>query len=166
MKSPHARLHALLAATALLLLLPPSRAEPLPDADEREVRAYTLTEAALGKYVQATRALSKVPLACESDNTGVKSLSDAAARIDAVPGARAAVQSAGMTSREYVLFAFSLIENAFASYDLDQPGGKLPPGISMANVEFLRTHQARIEALATETEAAECVEDGNGAGAA
>jgi hypothetical protein len=165
MKSVHARLQALLAATAFLLLLSPSRAEPLPDADEREVRSYTLTEAALGKYVQATRALSKVPLACESDNSGVKSLSDAAARIDALPGARAAIKSAGMTSREYVLFAFSLIENAFASYDLDQPGGKLPPGISMANVEFLRTHQARIQALATETEAAECIESGNGAGA-
>jgi hypothetical protein len=164
MKSVHARLQALLAATAILLLLPTSRAEPLPEADEREVRSYTLTEAALDKYVQATRALSRVPLACESESPGVKSLSDAAAKIDAVPGARAAVQSAGMTSREYVLFAFSLIENAFASYDLDRLGGRLPPGISMANVDFLRTHQAKIQALAAETGAAECVESGNGAG--
>jgi hypothetical protein len=77
-----------------------------------------------------------------------------------VPGARAAVQSAGMTSREYVVFAFSLIENAFASYALEQPDGKLPPGISMANIEFLRSHAGEIQALAIETESAECVRQG------
>jgi hypothetical protein len=150
-------LHALAAAAAFLSFLPAARAQALPDADAREVRGYALTEAALGKYVQATRALSKVPLACEDDEEGVGSLAEAAAKIDAAPGARAAVQSAGMTSREYVVFAFSLIENAFASYALEQPEGKLPPGISMANIEFLRAHATEIQALATETASAECV---------
>jgi hypothetical protein len=154
------RLQVLAVAAAWLMYLPAARAQALPDADAREVRGYTLTEAALGKYVQATRALSKVPLACEDDEAGVGSLAEAAAKIDAVPGARAAVQSAGMTSREYVVFAFSLIENAFASYALEQPDGKLPPGISMANIEFLRSHAGEIQALAIETESAECVRQG------
>jgi hypothetical protein len=158
-------LHALAATAACLLFLPAAHAETLPDADAREVRGYALTEAALGKYVQATRALSKIPLACEDDDAGVSSLGEAAAKIDAVPGARAAVQSAGMTSREYVVFAFSLIENAFASYALEQPGGKLPPGISMANIEFLREHAGEIQALAAETESAECIEQVGGEGA-
>ena len=156
-------LRAWVVVSALLLLLfPPARAETLPDADTREVRAYTLTETALGKYVEATRKLSSIPLDCSAEAPGVGSLTDAAARIDAVPGAKAVVRSAGLTSREYVVFAFSLIENAYASYALDQPGGKLPPGVSMSNVEFLRSHAGVIEQLANETEVAGCAEEGAG----
>jgi hypothetical protein len=146
-------------AAAALMLLPMARAETLPDADTREVRAYTLTEIALGKYVEATRKLSAIPLDCDYDNPDIGSLTEAAARIDAVPGAKAAVRSAGLTSREYVLFAFSLIENAFASYALEQRGGKLPPGVSMSNVEFLRKNSGVIEQLANETEVAGCAGD-------
>lgn len=145
-----------------LLLLPAARAQSLPDADTREVRSYTLTENTLGKYVEATRKLSAIPLDCSTDEPGVGSLTDAAARIDAVPGAKAVVRSAGLTSREYVVFAFALIENAYASFALDQPDGKLPPGVTMSNVEFLRAHAGVIEQLANETEVAGCAEDGSG----
>jgi hypothetical protein len=61
------------------------------------------------------------------------------------------------------VFAFALIENAYAAYSVDQPGGKLPPGTSMANVEFLRRNTGVIEKLANETEVAECA-DGTGGG--
>src|SRR5687767_13764235 len=101
---------------------------------------------------------------CSADEPEVGSLTDAAARIDALPGAKAVVKSAGLTSREYVVFAFSLIENAYASFALDQPGGKLPPGVSMSNVEFLRAHAGVIEQLANETEIAGCAEDGGSGG--
>ena len=76
--------HAFIAAVALLLL-PVARAETLPEADTREVRAYTLTEIALGKYVEATRKLSAIPLDCDVDDPDIGSLTEAAARIDAVP---------------------------------------------------------------------------------
>lgn len=158
MSPSHGLLHAFVAAAALALL-PVARAETLPEADTREVRAYALTEAALGKYVEATRKLSAIPLECQDEaDPDIGSLTEAAARIDAVPGAKAVVQSAGLTSREYVVFAFSLIENAFASYALEQPGGKLPPGVSMSNIEFLRRNSGVIERLANETEIADCVE--------
>ncbi len=148
-------LHAFVVAAALLLL-PVARAETLPEADTREVRSYALTEIALGKYVEATHKLSVIPLDCSTDDPEVGNLTEAAARIDAVPGAKAAVQSAGLTSREYVVFAFSLIENAFASYALEQPGGTLPQGVSMSNIEFLRRNSGVIERLANETEVADC----------
>jgi hypothetical protein len=148
------RLHAFLAAAALLL--PAARAETLPEADEREVRSYALTETALDRYVEATRKLSAIPLDCSSEEPGISNLTEAAARIDAMPGGKAALQSAGLTSREYVVFAFSLIENAYASYALEQTGGKLPPGVSMTNVEFLRRNSGVIEQLANETEVADC----------
>ena len=147
-------LHAFVAAAALLL--PAARAETLPEADTREVRSYALTETALDRYVEATRKLSAIPLDCSNEEPGVSNLTEAAARIDAMPGGKAALQSAGLTSREYVVFAFSLIENAYASYALEQPGGKLPPGVSMTNVEFLRRNSGVIEQLANETEVADC----------
>jgi hypothetical protein len=150
------------AAAAALLLLPAARADTLPEADIREVRAYALTEAVLGKYVDATRKLSALPLDCVAGGSGVDDIDDAAAKVAAMPGAKAALKAAGITSREYVVFAFSLIENAYAAFSLEQPGGKLPPGISMTNVEFLRKHSGVIERLANETDVAGCAEGDGG----
>lgn len=86
-------------------------------------------------------------------------LTEAAARIDAEPRAKAAVQVAGMTSREYVVFVFSLVQNGLASYTLQTPGANLPAGVSMANVEFFRKHSAALEKLAAETEVESCEEE-------
>jgi hypothetical protein len=155
-------LHAFLAAAAMLL--PAARAETLPEADTREVRSYALTETALDRYVEATRKLSAIPLDCSNEEPGISNLTEAAARIDAMPGGKAALRSAGLTSREYVVFAFSLIENAYASYALEQPGGKLPPGVSMTNVEFLRRNSGVIEQLANETEVDDCAGNDDSSG--
>ena len=151
-----------LAAAAMLLLLFAARADTLPEADAQEVRAYVLTDAVLGKYVKATRKLSAIPLDCDAGDSGISGLDDAAGKIDKMPGAKAVMKSAGITSREYVVFAFALIENAYAAYSLDQPGGMLPPGTSIANVEFLRRNSGVIEKLANETEVAECADGARG----
>ena len=156
------RFRRVLAAAAALLLLPAARADSLPEADAQEVRAYALSDAVLAKYVKATRKLSAIPLDCDAGDSGISSLDDAAAKIDRMPGAKAVMKSAGITSREYVVFAFALIENAYAAYSLDQPGGKLPPGTSMANVEFLRRNSGVIERLANETQMAECADGSDG----
>jgi hypothetical protein len=163
MSLPIGVLHALVAAV-LLLIAPCARTQGLPQADQREVRAYAFTEATLAQYVDATQRLSAIPLDCDAEEPAVRSLTEAAGKIDAVPGARAAVEAAGLTSREYVVFAFALIENAFAAYELEQPGGKLPAGISMSNIEFLRKHSAVIERLANDTEVAACTDDGGASG--
>jgi hypothetical protein len=153
-------LFAVLACvTTLLPAGPVALAQNLPDADAREVQAYVLTEAGLARYVKATRGLSGIRIEDCDDETDVNSLAEAAAKIDAVPGAKAAVQSAGMTSREYVVFAFSLIQNGMAAYLLDTPGGRLPPGVSRSNVDFYRQHAGELEKLAAETEDESC-EDG------
>jgi hypothetical protein len=144
-----------LAAIAVMLLLPAAHAA-LPEADDLEIQSFVLTEAGLAKYMRATRSLKGIPIDDCAGGTGISSLAEAAARIDAVPGAKAAVQAAGLTSRQYVVFAFSLIHNAFASYSLQAPGGTLPPGTSMANVEFIRAHLAELEKLAAETADSTC----------
>jgi len=155
------RLPGAIALLAILMPVEPAaHGQLLPDADAREVQGYVLTEAGLARYAQATRSLNGVRFQDCDDDSEVRSLAEAAAKIDAEPRARAAVQAAGMTSREYVVFVFSLVQNGLASYTLQTPGAKLPAGISMANVEFFRAHAAELEKLAAETEVESCEEAG------
>jgi hypothetical protein len=154
------------AAIALVSLASaPSGADAPGDGDSKEIGSYVLTEAGLARYTQAVRNLGplakKMSGACDADDDSenAQSLNDLAARFEATPGIAAALQSAGMTPREYLVFTFSLFQNGIAAWALDQPGGTLPEGTSMANVEFYRAHRAAIQKLGSETKPADCDED-------
>jgi|GEM_PF-1372450 len=143
------------------LISAPSGADELADNDTKEIGGYVLTEAGLAKYMQAAKNMGEVakqPGACDSDDgdDAPLSLDALAARIDSIPGATAAIKSAGMTPREYTVFMFSLVQNGTAAWALDQPGGKLPPGTSMANVNFYRTHAAAIQKAEKERPSSDC----------
>lgn len=146
--------HALRRTTLSALLVVASALPAVAlaqDRDTKEVNAYVLAEAALSKYAQATRNLSaaaqKVQGRCDEDEERSQSIDASAARINAMPKAKAAIQSAGMTAREYVVFSWSILQTGLASWGLSQPGGKLPPGVSMANVKFYRAHEAAIQKI-------------------
>jgi hypothetical protein len=117
-----------------------------------------LTDAGLAKYTQAVRKLQplmeQVPKNCDDESP--QSLSGIAARMDGVPAVKSALKGAGMTSREYLLFSFSVFQNGMAAWALEQPGGKLPPGMKMANVNFYRAHKAELEKLGELTKQADC----------
>jgi hypothetical protein len=110
--------------------------------------------------MQATRNLKALKIDDCDDDSEVRSLSQAVAKIDSAPGAKAAVQSAGMTTREYVVFTFSLMQNGLAAWALEQPGGKLPPGVSQANVDFFRAHQADMQDIGDESDDSACSDGG------
>lgn len=135
-------LTALLIAAALLGPAVPAAAN---EKDKREISGYVLTEGGLGKFAQATQNLAAIPGACvekdEDDGvSGNESIDQMAARLDSLPGATAALQSAGMSSREYIVFMFSMMEAGLSSWAQAQ-SGKLPPGVSQANVDFYRKHE-------------------------
>ena len=134
-------------------------AQDLADRDAKEVTEYVLTDAALAKYTQAVRKLQplmdQLSQDCDGED-GPKSLNGAAARMDQVPGVQLALKSAGMTSREYLLFSFSIFHNGMAAWALDQPKGTLPPGVKMANVNFYRAHEAELTELGELTKQADC----------
>ena len=136
-------------AAALAPLAP--RAASAADADLQEIQRYALTDPGLTKYSQATKKLATLPgrssAACAEDDSEAQSIDQMAAKLDAVPGAKAAVQSTGMSLREYVVFSLSLFQNGLAAWALDQPGGKLPPGVSKANVDFVKKHDAQLKQL-------------------
>ena len=136
------RLAGLIIATAAFGLTAVASAN---EGDKREISSYVLTEAGLGKFAQATQNLAAIPGACvredeDDDGNGNESIDQMAAKLDSLPGAKAAVQSAGMTSREYVIFMFSMMEAGLSSWAMSQ-GGKLPPGVSQANVDFYKKHE-------------------------
>ncbi len=155
------RIQGMLLAFGGLALLAPgeSIAQGGADADSREVMAYALTEAGLAKYTQATRNLHALPNHgsgdCDDDSAS-KSLNAQAARFNAIPGVQAAIKSAGMTTREYILFSWSLLQNGLAAWAVDQPGGKLPPGISKANVDFYKKHEAAIQKTGGQEQSDDC----------
>jgi hypothetical protein len=64
-----------------------------------------------------------------------------------------------MTSREYMVFSLSLLQNGMAAWAVSQPGGTLPPGASRANVDFLKKHDAELKQLERLTPKGSCNED-------
>lgn len=153
---------ALWTAAATVLFVPTaSVAQEFSDRDSREIASYMLTESALAKYARATANLGANAKGlsghCDDDgdddgddDESARSLDEMVARINAKPGISAAIQSAGMTTREYVVFSLSLFQNGMAAWALSQPGGKLPPEISKANVDFYRAHEAAIQKLGSQ----------------
>jgi hypothetical protein len=150
---------ALLAACATALLAPSLIVAQ--DRDSQEVSSYVLTDAGLAKYMRAAKNIAALPTrpasSCdEDDSSDSQSLDQVTAKFNAAPGVRAAIQSAGMTTREYVVFTFSIFQNGLAAWALSQPGGKLPAGTSKANVDFYNRHAAEIEKLEAPKKDDEC----------
>lgn len=150
MTTSHRPAGLLFAAFALALAaVVPAVAQ---DRDAEEVGRYVLTESGLSKFTQATRNIAGVPDACErqddDDNPDdLKSIDQMVAKMNSTPGVQGAIQSAGLTTREYVVFMFSMMQNGLAAWAVSQPGGKLPPGISQANVDFFKQHEVQMAAL-------------------
>ncbi len=120
------------------------------DRDAQEVSRYVLNQSGLTKFAQATRNISNVPGACEredDDSEDLKSIDGMVAKLNSVPGIQGAIQSAGFTSREYVVFMFSMMQSGMAAWAVSQPGGKLPPGVSQANVDFFKQHETAMAAI-------------------
>jgi hypothetical protein len=154
-------LRALLAITSLALSWPgPAQAQV--DRDTQEINSYVLTEAGLARFTKASKALGalrkQVSGGCEDEDDGdnPKNIDQLVAKFNATPGAKAALQGAGMTTREFIVFSMSIFQTGMASWALSQPGGKLPPGMSMANINFYRQHEAAMAGLNKDSESDDC----------
>jgi len=137
----------LLAAAMTMGLPGPAAAQ---SGDAQEISRYLLTESGLTKFTQAQQNLASIPGACareEDDDSNSQTIEQMVAKLNAAPGAAAAIQSAGLTTREFVVFTFSMFQTGMAAWAMSQPGGKLPPGVSQANVDFYKKNEARLATL-------------------
>jgi hypothetical protein len=153
-----------LAAVTLLALMLPAPSQAQVDRDTQEINSYVLTDAGLARYSKAIAALGSIAKKmsgdCEDDDDGdAQSIDQIVAKLNAKPGAKAALQAAGMTPREYIVFSMSVFQTGFATWGLSQPGGKLPPGVSMANVNFYRKNEAAFAKLGQATQSDDCDAD-------
>ena len=162
--NPLARLRGAALAAALLLGILPATSRAQGDADMQTLAAFRLTESGLGKMEQATRNLAvalKDPAAraqaeqlADAEDDDSPSLAQIAARYDQLPFARSAITSAGMSTREFVTFQFSLLQASMAAAVMEmQPGTTPPKGTPPENVAFVRTHRARLEKFGEEMKA-------------
>lgn len=158
-KTFQAMLAVTIAFTLSMLAPMAVEAQSLADRDIKEVTDYVLTDAALAKYTKAVHTLHPLKEQLQQDcdrEDDPGSLNSMAARMDAAPEVKAALTTAGMTSREYILFSLSLFQNGMAVWALDQPGGALPPGTNPENVAFYRAHKAELEKLGELTSEIDC----------
>ena len=126
--------------------------------DDPALANYRLTSANLTKFLAATQALE----ALEGEDFDLEdqfdmedpesiSLANIAAAFDSEPRIRGAINGAGMSSREYVTFLFSMMQAMFASIAVQMGGEEalddMPNGVLKDNVRFFIEHQDEFEAL-------------------
>lgn len=120
---------------------------------------YRLTTGNLDKFVRATNALKEL----EDEDIDIEdhvnmddpeniNIGEIAAAFDSEPRIKTAINGAGMTSREYVTFLFSMMQAMFASMMVQMSGDQalagFPAGSALkANIEFFAEHKDAFEAL-------------------
>ena len=144
------------AACAVCALGP----QVIGDADRKkslhELAAFRLSMEKLSKAATAGKILEKL---AETDPSlkGVaqfdkrkspQSIDEAVNRIDGHPRARTAIQSAGLSTRDYVLTMYCFAQSTLALF-LKEDGGEKhdPSGASEENVAFVKNHLKEINRL-------------------
>jgi hypothetical protein len=127
-------------------------------SDQELLAEYRLSDENVEKWTQATRNLVQVfrdnpELAQSQDQVKADeaSIADIAAWYDSKPKIKEAINSAGMTSREYTTFLFSMFQAGMGAYLAQQQGlDKLPKGTVRDNVEYYIINQKKLSALGKE----------------
>lgn len=125
------------------------------------IREYRLTEENVNKTIQALQKLQalqksnpQVATAMEQEHSSpgeAKSIDEMVSRLDAIAPAKAVLSSVGLSTRDYVLTTFELME-AGAAYQF-QKMGKLPANSQLArdvspeNLAYIGSHQQQMQAL-------------------
>jgi hypothetical protein len=123
----------------------------LPTADQAEIRDFRLNDAFLGQLKAittdpATSALNGKRI----DPAGAHSLNDLAARVDAVPQLKAVINKNGLTSRQYLVGTFALVNAAMVDSMQNNPAMAQyvkKDSVNTANISFYESHKAEISAL-------------------
>jgi hypothetical protein len=151
------------ALTVMALSLPAAVESQQSDADIKAVSATTLTMPRYKQYLDATVNLANVAaknpgLTEEMKDGGEKSIDQQVKAIESNPQVKAAVTSTGLTSRDYVLTQWALIQTGMA-YAMTKGTGATQDdmikkaGVSKANLDFFAKNEAEINRLAEEAKA-------------
>jgi len=157
-------------ATALLVLAgcaaaphpPPTPAtDPIAshraqvEADIALINSYRLTDATLSRYIAAARGFTGVQRIFSDTlfrrGAPGPTIDDLAGILERNHATRSALANAGITSREFVTFIFTLFQAGMAAWLVEQHGwDKLPPEIARDNVVFYQLHKTQLDSLTAE----------------
>lgn len=113
---------------------------------------YRLTDANLAKFVAAMRALKEL----EGENIDMEDqldfddseqvdIGEIAAAFDSEPRVKGAINGAGLSSREFVTFLFSMMQAMFGSIAVQMGGDEalddMPDGVLKQNIRFFLDNQ-------------------------
>jgi hypothetical protein len=151
-------------ALAVMALSFPAAAEAQQsDADLKAVSATTLTMPRYKQYLDATVSLANVAaknpgLAEGMKDGGEKSIDEQVKALESNPQVKAAVTSTGLSTRDYVLTQWALLQTGMA-YAMTKGTGASQDdmikkaGVSKANMDFYVQNEAEINKLAEEAKA-------------
>ena len=158
------RPHRLLAHAGVLILplITPApsagqQSSGFSPADHQAIASHRLTMDNIGKTAVAAgklRELEKDPKfkALLMNKEEATSLADVIAKMDATPEIRGAVESSGLTSREFMLTVFGLASTRSAAKltAMGGPAAKAAASLptSPQNLQFYAAHEAEIEKVA------------------
>jgi hypothetical protein len=157
-KFPRSAVLAFVLALAAVAFVPQSQAAT-GDADLRELSRYQLTLAEVRKYAAANANLAKHPKVAEDEDaegdsdedTSDESLDGMAARIGKIPEARKAIESAGLTVRQYAVITMALIQASMAQFAVDSGADPAKvardAGVNPANMKFVKEHKAELQKM-------------------
>lgn len=129
------------------------------NADMQEVAQYQLNTEDFNKYAAATRKLQAASAGEDEEDddeggAGDGSLDAFERALEENPAARAAVEQAGLTTREYAVIAYAIMQAALADYALQQGASRdsilARANIHPANITFVQQHRSEIERLKSE----------------
>jgi hypothetical protein len=149
---------ALVVALLAAVMGQPVQAAGGGDADLRELSRYTLTMADIRKYAAANANLAKHPKAEQEDEDSEddegsdnESLDEMAARINKMPEARKAIESAGLTARQYAVITMALFQASMAQFAVEQGADPAKvardASVNPANIRFVKENKAELEKL-------------------
>jgi len=147
----------------MALSLPATVEAQQSDADLKAVSATTLTMPKYKQYLDASVNLANVaaknPTMAEGmKDSGEQSIADQVKTLESHPAAKAAIASTGLTTRDYVLTQWALLQTGMA-YAMTKGTGATQDdmikkaGVSKANMDFYAKNEAEINRLAEEAKA-------------
>jgi hypothetical protein len=151
------------ALAVMALSLPAVVEAQQSDADLSAVSATTLTMPKYKQYLDATVNLANVAannpgLAEGMKDGGEKSIDEQVQMLESNPQVKAAVTSTGLSTRDYVLTQWALLQTGMA-YAMTKGSGASQDdmmkkaGVSKANMDFYAQNEAEINKLAEEAKA-------------
>ena len=151
------------ALAVMALSLPAVVEAQQSDADLKAVAATTLTMPTYKQYLDASVNLANVaaknPAMAEGmKDSGEQSIADQVKTLESHPEAKAAIASTGLTTKDYVLTQWALLQTGMA-YAMTKGTGATQDdmikkaGVSKANMDFYARNEAEINRLAEEAKA-------------